>query len=79
MQPLAFVQELGWNPKLSCDGYDIPRLDLRVWGQEKSHENIKRPDEGSYERPYDRPNKRPNQRPNKRPDFIPDVDSGYNG
>ncbi|XP_077504345.1 salivary peroxidase/catechol oxidase-like [Amblyomma americanum] len=34
VQPLVMIRELSWNPKVDCNGADIPRVDLDNWQNE---------------------------------------------
>ncbi|KAL3199555.1 hypothetical protein MRX96_001320, partial [Rhipicephalus microplus] len=34
VQPLAMIREVNWNPKVDCNGQDIPRVDLDNWQNE---------------------------------------------
>ncbi len=52
------------NPKLPCEGSQIPRLNLNAWSKGRTSENLVDP-EGPFGR-HNRPN-RPHNRPNKRP------------
>lgn len=34
VQPLVLIREANWNPKVDCNGEDIPRVDLDNWQNE---------------------------------------------